>query len=159
MKLLRNLYDKTTVQKCLHRLQMEQSSKLRWQGTFKTKILQIPANSITSIRNYNFPNQQVTRILDHNRIHFNFKYHKQKKGEKRRDTHKATTFPSQHSTPNHEQWLVSPSSSSSVQLAKAQNGSFTTLSLNLNNANPALQKGKFTPSNSCLLLFPSLNFS
>lgn len=50
-------------------------------------------------------------------------------------TYKTTTFPSQHSTPNHEQGLLP--SPLLFQLAKAPKGSVTTLSLNPNNAIPA----------------------
>lgn len=55
--------------------------------------------------------------------------------EGKKITHNTTTFPSAHSTPNHEQGSTSPSSS--FQFDKAPNGSLTTLSLNLNSAKPA----------------------
>lgn len=50
-------------------------------------------------------------------------------------TYKATTFPSEHSTPNHEHGSISPSSS--FQFLKLPKGSLTTLPLTLNRAKPA----------------------
>lgn len=53
-------------------------------------------------------------------------------------THKITTFPSEHSTPNQEQGLIlSPTPSLSPHFDKAPKGSLTTLSRNLNSAIPA----------------------
>lgn len=52
-----------------------------------------------------------------------------------------TTFPSEHSTPNHEQGSSSPSS----QFAKALNGSLTTLSRNLNKAKPSSLRDQQSP--------------
>lgn len=65
---------------------------------------------------------------------------KSKKERKKREksTHKTTTFPSEHWTPNHEQGSTSPSSS--FQFAKAPKGSLSTLSLKLKSAKPAQEK-------------------
>lgn len=46
-----------------------------------------------------------------------------------------TTLPSEHSTPNQEQWSSVPLL---FQFLKAPNGSLTTLSLNFNKAKPAV---------------------
>lgn len=64
-------------------------------------------------------------------------------------THKITTFPSEHSTPNQEQGLtLSPTPSLSPHFDKAPKGSLTTLSRNLNSAIPASSYSYLLEKNS-----------
>lgn len=71
----------------------------------------------------------------------------------RRITYKATTFPSEHSTPNHEHGSITPTST--FQFERAPNGSLTTLSLNLNSTKPAQKWSVADPGFYCTGIKPS----
>lgn len=72
-----------------------------------------------------FNNRRITKISRQLRSVSNLEDHY---------TYRATTYPSEHSTPNQEHGLPTPISS--IQLDKAPCGSLVTLSLNLSKATP-----------------------